>query len=227
MLLRPLSFEYPNDPTLIGLDNQFLLGPSLLITPVLEPGVDYVRGVFPGVTEGEKWYDYYTLQRVQVAPGENKTLHAPLEHINVHVRGGSVIPTQEPGYTTAESRRNPWGLLIALDPVGNAKGQLYVDDGESLVPDRTKEVKFEVSEGETLVVTVEGGYVDPMPLGNVTVAGMGIGPKDVVMCGLPIGDAGGRWAFEDGVLKVWSLELLTKGDGAWPEGRSEMLFIKG
>lgn len=40
-----------------GIDKQFLWGRSLLVTPVLDPGVDYVDGYFP---EG-LWYDYYTV----------------------------------------------------------------------------------------------------------------------------------------------------------------------
>jgi hypothetical protein len=56
----------------------------------------------------------------------------------VHVRGGSVLPLQEPGYTTTETRANPWGILVALDSDRKAKGDLYLDNGESLVPNATK-----------------------------------------------------------------------------------------
>ena len=41
-------FRFPSDETLKGTYTQFLLGPSLLITPVLIPNVDTVKGVFPG-----------------------------------------------------------------------------------------------------------------------------------------------------------------------------------
>lgn len=45
-MLRALAWEFPNDATLSGVFNQFMLGPSLLITPVLVPNVDTVMGVF-------------------------------------------------------------------------------------------------------------------------------------------------------------------------------------
>lgn len=137
-VMRALAWEFPEDVTLRETYSQFMLGPSLLVTPVLIPNVDTVNGVFPGVGDGEKWYDWYTLQAVEAQPQENVTLSAPLEHINVHVRGGSILPLQEPGYTTAEVRSNPWSLLVALDSNGEAKGDLYVDDGVSLKPDAIK-----------------------------------------------------------------------------------------
>lgn len=140
-VLRALQWEFPNDAQLAGIDNQFMLGPSILITPVLQPLVDYVQGIFPGVADGTIWYDWYTLQPVAVQPGENKTLPAPLGHINVHVRGGSILPLQQPGNNTATSRRNPWSILVALDKNGQAEGSLYLDDGESLVQNATKSVQ--------------------------------------------------------------------------------------
>jgi len=48
------------------------------------------------------------------------------------IRGGSILPTQKPGVTTTESRKNDFELIVALDETGNAKGELYWDDGDSL-----------------------------------------------------------------------------------------------
>lgn len=50
--------RFPKDVRTYGIDKQFLWGKSLLVTPVLDPGVDYVNGYFP---EG-LWYDYYTVR---------------------------------------------------------------------------------------------------------------------------------------------------------------------
>lgn len=140
-VMRALAWEFPDDETLAGTFSQFMLGPSLLITPVLIPNVANVSGVFPGIGQGTNWYDWYTLQPVQAQPQENVTLSAPLEHINVHVRGGSILPLQEPEYTTAETRNTSYSLLVALDESGQASGSLYLDDGESLVQEATKLVQ--------------------------------------------------------------------------------------
>ncbi|VDO17985.1 unnamed protein product, partial [Brugia timori] len=56
--------------------------------------------------------------------------------IPVFVKGGVVIPRQQPNMTTTVSRNNPFELLIT---VGSSKstGMLYWDDGESIVEDFT------------------------------------------------------------------------------------------
>lgn len=52
------SDRFPKDIKTYGIDKQFLWGKSLLVTPVLDPGVDYVNGYFP---EG-LWFDFYTVR---------------------------------------------------------------------------------------------------------------------------------------------------------------------
>lgn len=211
-VMRALAWEFPNDPSLAGVDTQFLLGPSILVTPVLEPQVSTVNGVFPGIADGEVWYDWYTQTKVDAQAGVNTTIDAPLGHIPVFVRGGSVLPTQEPGYTTTDSRKNPWGLLVALSADGDASGELYIDDGESLEPTDTLYIAFSAMDGQ-LKASVNGTYKDTNALGNVTIMGVdSVG--DVKLNGQSVGD--GKAVFDDstGVLKLSGLNDLTSS-GAW------------
>jgi alpha 1,3-glucosidase len=47
-------------------------------------------------------------------------------------RGGFITPTQErPRRASSLQKLDPYTLTIALDKKGNAKGELYIDDGES------------------------------------------------------------------------------------------------
>lgn len=124
---RPLMFEFPKDVKTYGIDKQFMWGKSLLVTPVLDPGVDYVDGYFP---EG-LWYDYYTGDSVR-SKGEELRLHAPLDKINLHLREGFVIPTQAPNLTLWVSTGQPLHLVSALSDDGSASGDLFWDDGESI-----------------------------------------------------------------------------------------------
>ncbi|KAM6939968.1 lysosomal alpha-glucosidase [Xenentodon cancila] len=124
---RPIMFEFPKDEKTYGIDRQFLWGKSLLVTPVLEPGVDHVDGYFP---EG-LWYDYFTGDPVR-SKGEELRLQAPLDKINLHLREGSVIPTQTPNLTLWISSDQPLHLISSLSDDGSASGDLFWDDGESV-----------------------------------------------------------------------------------------------
>lgn len=140
-VLRALAWEFPDDESLKAVETQFMSGPALMVTPVLEPIATTVKGVFPGVQTGTRWYDWYTLEEVDAQPGENKTLDAPLVHQPIHIRGGYIIPIQKAGNTTKTSRQNPWSLIVALDQNGSAQGELYLDDGVSREQEATKNIK--------------------------------------------------------------------------------------
>lgn len=143
--MRALAWEFPNEPLLASADRQFLLGDSIMVTPVLAQGASTVDGVFPGVGSGEVWYDWYNQSAITaVSPGQNITIDAPLGHIPVYIRGGSVLPIQEPGMTTKQCRSNPWGVIAATSLEGSAKGRLYIDDGESIVPNATTFVQVRI-----------------------------------------------------------------------------------
>lgn len=143
--MRALAWNFPNDPFLANADRQFMLGDSLMVTPVLEQGAATVGGVFPGVGAGEVWYDWYTQSVVNVSANQNLTIDAPLGHIPVYIRGGGVLPLQGFALTTREARTQPWALITALSLNGTANGSLYVDDGESLVPNATLFVEVSCS----------------------------------------------------------------------------------
>ncbi|CAI9633455.1 unnamed protein product [Alternaria burnsii] len=168
-VLRALSWNFPEDESLKSVDNQFMLGPSILITPVLAPLLRVSQGVFPGAPH-TRWYDWYTLKEVHAQPGQNVTLDAPLEHIPVHMRGGSIIASQKPGNTTKTTRMNPWSILVALDGKREAEGELYLDDGVSQQPTDIKEIKFSFANA-TLSTSITGSYQDTNALANITIAG--------------------------------------------------------
>lgn len=143
-VMRALAWEFPREPWLAAADRQFLLGPAVLVTPVLVRGATSVNGVFPGVPE-EVWYDWYTgsaALSINATRGQNVTIaDVPIEKIPVFIRGGYVIPMQEARNTTANCRRSPWSVLVALDRAGtSATGELYLDDGVSVQPEETLSV---------------------------------------------------------------------------------------
>ena len=212
-VMRALAWEFPNDPSLAGVDTQFLVGSSLMVIPVLEPLVDTVHGVFPGVAKGEVWYDWYSQMAVDAQPGVNMTISAPLGHIPVYVRGGSVMPMQEPAMTTRDARNTPWSLLAALNGDGEASGQLYIDDGESLQPEKTLDVKFEAG-CSSLRASSCGNWKEENPLANVTLLGVPECPGSVTFNGENVSPSAYNYNSTSQALHVGGLEQYTKS-GAW------------
>ncbi|KAI9817108.1 MAG: hypothetical protein M1827_001220 [Pycnora praestabilis] len=212
-VMRALAWEFPNDPSLAAVDRQFMLGPSILITPVLTQGAVTVDGVFPGVGTGEVWYDWYTQAAVSATAGVNTTIDAPLGHIPVFVRGGYVLPTQQPALVTRDARDNPWGLIAALSATGLAEGSLYVDDGESLVPNATLQVSFTAA-SSTLQVSVQGSYKDTNALANVTLLGVASPVSTVTLNGANIPSSAINYNTTSKCLAITSLNNATSA-GAW------------
>ncbi|XP_044919019.1 probable maltase-glucoamylase 2 [Mustela putorius furo] len=126
-VVRPLFHEFTNDNKTWDIDCQFMLGPALLISPVLKSNTFAIPAYFPKA----HWYDYST-ETGSVSTGKWKTLGAPLDHINLHIRGGYILPWQEPAMNTQASRQKFMGLIVALDDNGKAEGQIFWDDGQSI-----------------------------------------------------------------------------------------------
>lgn len=218
-VMRALSWEFPNDPSLADIDNQFLLGSSLMVVPVLGQGLTSRGGVFPGVSDGEVWYDWYTQEKMDVQAGVNHTIDAPLGHIPVYIRGGGILPQQEALYTTAESRNSSWSLIAALNADGAANGQLYVDDGESLVQNATLLVDFTVGNG-SLYASSRGLYEDSNKLANVTILGVQSEPSSVTLNGVSLKadncSASVNYNSTSKVVSIKNLGSLTP-KGAWAQ----------
>lgn len=214
-VMRALSWEFPNDPSLANVNTQFLVGPSIMVVPVLEPLVNYTKGVFPGVKQGEIWYDWYTQTPVDAQPGVNTTIPAPLGHIPVYVRGGSILPMQEPALTTRDARNSPWSLLASLGNCGTATGELYMDDGESLHPDATLNVQFQAVKS-TLTAMPRGNWQENQPLSEVTVMGVSQAPGVVTFNGQRVPASDVHYNATSKVLRVCGLESMTC-DGAFSQ----------
>ncbi|MCJ1309619.1 hypothetical protein MMC25_003279 [Agyrium rufum] len=214
-VMRALSWEFPDDPWIADADRQFFLGPAILVTPVLNQGATSVDGVFPGVgmAGGACYYDWYTQEQMSVSPGQNLTIDAPLGHIPVYIRGGNVIPMQDVAMTTRDARNTPWSLLVALSMEGTASGSLYLDDGESLTPNKTLYVQLSAS-SSTISAFGRGAYTDSNPLANITILGVKAAPSGTpTLNGMNITE-GLAYNQTSQVLKITGLQSLTS-KGAW------------
>ncbi|KAI4891742.1 hypothetical protein NFI96_028027 [Prochilodus magdalenae] len=178
-VVRPVMHEFYSDPATWSVDRQFLWGAHLLITPVLDAGVDTVSAYIPDAV----WYNYETEEKM-TARKEQVNMYLPADKIGLHIRGGGILPTQRPAVTTTLSRRAPMGLIIALDDNNQASGELFWDDGESrdtVSSGAYIHYKFSVVYGVLTMQVQHNGYVDPNNLvfENITVLGVS-GPPTAV-----------------------------------------------
>ncbi|CAB3369876.1 Hypothetical predicted protein [Cloeon dipterum] len=126
-VIRSLAWEFTSDQETWNIDRQFLWRDALLVSPALDIDSVVVSAYFPA---GD-WFDYYTGEKY-TSIGTYILLGAPTDFIPVHVRGGYILPTQEPASNTVLSRQNTFGLIVALDGARTAIGDLFWDDGESI-----------------------------------------------------------------------------------------------
>jgi alpha-glucosidase len=82
-VVRPLFYDFPNDPKAWTEDELFMLGPDILVAPVTAPGVTSRSLRLPA---GAQWRDGWSAMTFE--GGEQITLAAPYDQPPFLVRAG-------------------------------------------------------------------------------------------------------------------------------------------
>ena len=206
---RPLFFEFPFDRETYTIDTQFLWGGGLMIAPVLAENTLEIEVYLPS----SLWYDFYSLQLVSSGPGKWIKLPAPLDTIPLLLRGGHIIPTQEPELTTSLTRLKPFDLFVMLNETGRAQGGLYLDDGDAI--DAYEQslfnlVQFTASTDTVFSNVAHWNYEAPSPclVRDIIVLGMSDRISSVVVNGVDYSDFSYNSAKK--VLYIRNMNLLLK-----------------
>jgi alpha-glucosidase len=144
---RPLVFDHQYDAAVRDIDDQYLLGPDLLVAPVYEPRVTARQVYLPA---GE-WYDWHTDERFTgpafvVAP-------TPMDRIPMYARAGAVLPM----WPSAPASTNERPDVIELHAfAGEGTSFLQEDDGLTL-DGPTRRTRFELANGKLRAVS-EGDF---------------------------------------------------------------------
>lgn len=119
MMIRSLALEFPGDTALHAVDDQFLLGPSLMVCPVTRP-MYYERESRPldGVAKsrdvrlpaGAPWFDFWS--EALLAGGRTIEATAPLDTIPLFVRAGSILPLTEVAQFIDETPAAPYEIRV-------------------------------------------------------------------------------------------------------------------
>ena len=105
-VLRPLAFEQPDDPGLWRVEDQYLLGPDLMVAAVLSESAAPAETTV--VLPPGDWADFWTGE-VHRGPAR-LDLRVPLERLPLFVRAGAVIPMGPVGRHTGEIDPEVWDL---------------------------------------------------------------------------------------------------------------------
>jgi alpha-D-xyloside xylohydrolase len=166
-VIRAMPLAFPGDPSAVGQDLQYMLGPSLLVAPVVDDSD--ARAVYlPAGT----WIDYWTGQAIE-GPA-HIVVKAPLDTLPLFVRGGAAIPMMPPASRIPAGRIDP--LIVAVYPHGSSSYTLLEDEGETAL-------RYEEHDG-TRIFTLHGDQPRA-----VIVRPVGFGPLSdvrVVVNGQPV-----------------------------------------
>ena len=119
--MRALFMDFPDDPKVADLRDEYMFGPAFLVAPVTEQGATS-RSVY--LPAGDDWYDFWTNERVH--GGQTVTARAPIDTLPLFVRAGAIVPMGSP----VENTKQPQ-TIASVRVYRGADGAfaLYQDDG--------------------------------------------------------------------------------------------------
>jgi oligosaccharide 4-alpha-D-glucosyltransferase len=134
-LARSMSYFEPQNALTYNLSDQYYWGDNILVAPVLQSGLNS-RSVY--LPAGE-WYDYFN--KTWVDGGQTINRNVSLNDIPLYMRGGSIIPMQNPRMSTDFMSTDTLNFvyyysekLSSFEGLVNGKTRVYEDNGYDTKP---------------------------------------------------------------------------------------------
>ena len=121
---RPLVMDWRTDANTRDIGDEFMFGPSILVSPVLQANASRRTLYLP---ESAVWYDFWT--GAPQKGGVEIDANAPLDRIPLYVRAGSILPLGPEIQYADEKPKGPIDLRIYRGADG--RFDLYQDAGDS------------------------------------------------------------------------------------------------
>lgn len=166
----PMPLAFPADDAMWSLKDEIMLGPSLLIAPVVTQGAVSRDVVFPSARFVR--FDLVDVDVDEVDGPATRTVAADVGEIPVFIVAGGIVPlTAEPadtlmrdpdgaGHITGlESTEGDRVVFVALGAPGSfveESGASYVLEGEGVAPDEVELTGNDVFEGDGFTFTLTG-----------------------------------------------------------------------
>jgi alpha-D-xyloside xylohydrolase len=86
-MMRGLVFDFRTDAAALAIGDQFMFGRAFMVNPVTTAGATTRSVYLPG---RGTWYDFWT--GVTATGGQTLQASAPIDHLPLYVRAGSIVP---------------------------------------------------------------------------------------------------------------------------------------
>jgi alpha-glucosidase len=153
-LMRPLSWHFGDDPLCWEIDDQFLLGPDILVAPVLQRQKNHRSVYFPA----GRWHSF---QRTECFEGSGaRMVHLPAGSVPAFVRDGAILPLAD-ALTDTSSFDSCTITFVVYGQQGQTR--FYEDDGQTLDyrSGAFNEWQLNYADGRLDVQVVHRGYKCP------------------------------------------------------------------
>ncbi|MEM2505288.1 MAG: glycoside hydrolase family 31 protein [Candidatus Bathyarchaeia archaeon] len=154
--MRPLIMDFRMDTRVADIDDQYMFGSAIMVSPVTLPKIKARWIYLPRSICG--WYDFWTGRHMN--GGVWIETPTPIDIIPLHVKAGSIIPMAPPLQYAKEKPWNP--IEVRVYRGADASFTLYEDDGETYSYERGEysltPITWLEDEGRLIIGAREGGY---------------------------------------------------------------------
>ncbi len=149
--MRALFMDFPQDPEVRDIKDEYMFGPAFLVAPVVEKG-KATREVY--LPKGTAWYDYWTGKKYP--GGQRVSADAPLDVLPLFVRAGSIIPIGNDIISTKADQKE---VELTVYAGADARFDLYQDDGTTYDYEKGKFSLAQIRWNEaTQQITITGDH---------------------------------------------------------------------
>jgi alpha-glucosidase len=126
-VIRPTFYDFEHDASTFEENDDFMLGPSLLVASVVEKGQREREVYLPSGPGG--WYEFHSGTWFQ--SGQTISVPAPLDYCPLFVREGGIVPLNNGKLHSPNACEEREFRVFPHTGVGEARYELFEDDGES------------------------------------------------------------------------------------------------
>ena len=123
-IMRALVMDFPQDATACHVQDEFLFGPSILVCPVIKPGV-VSRSVYLPIGTG--WTNFWT--GAHLRGGQTINAAASIDQMPLFVRDGAILPFGPELQYAAQKPADP--IELRIYPGTDNTFTLYEDEGDN------------------------------------------------------------------------------------------------